>query len=123
MQLLHQLFFSIKYSLSLFIMNVQGNFLKYWNFWNTKKRVIGITIIMKGFTDKLHSHNSSEYYYLLWGSGKLYIDNVIKTINAPYKYFIPIHEKHKLIPTSNFLILLYYFPKGPFNKIKYIFHN
>jgi len=104
-------------------MNKQGKYLKYWNFFNTSKRVIGVAYIKKGFNDKLHSHTVPEHYYLIWGKARFYLNKNVKFISAPSKEFIPKNNHHKLIPCSPFLILLYYFPIGPFSKITYKFYD
>lgn len=102
-------------------MNQQSKFLNYYNFINNKNKVIGISIIRNGFSDKLHYHAVPEYYYLFYGTANLHISENITTVSAPHKHYIPENVPHKLIAKSNFVILFYYFVSGPFEKIKYNF--
>lgn len=97
--------------------------LKFCNFFNTKKNIIGIGLYRKGFEAYIHQHKQAETYYLLWGKAKLQIGNEQEIITAPVKRFIEGYNLHAITPISNYIILMYHFSGGPFCNVNYIFSN
>lgn len=86
---------------------------------NTPESVKGIAIVRKGFKARLHSHLEEEGYHFLYGTGLLSIHGESVTVNSPYFITIPSNAIHAMTPISEFVILLFTFPKGPFEEIKY----
>ena len=95
----------------------------FYNFIDSNNSIYGIAIIKKGFEAFLHKHVEPETYYFIWGKGVLNIDNKEEIIKSPSKILIKSNKLHAMKPLSNYVILIYYFPKGPFNSIKYNFTN
>mgnify|MGYP000476366192 CR=1 FL=1 len=94
---------------------------KLWhiNIINTIWFVLGIAIVFKGFKAPHHFHEEPERYYIIYGKGKMLLNNDIKIQNAPKIIDIPSNVVHAMTPLSNIVILFYTFPKGYFENIKY----
>ena len=97
--------------------------IKWYNIFDSEKYIYGIAYIKKGFKAYLHNHAEKEIYYILEGTGKLFIDNKIKKVYQFDKIHIKSNVYHAMTPISDYMVLLYYFPKGPFQKIKYNYLN
>ena len=93
----------------------------WWNFQDNDWGVKGIALIKKDSRFPIHKHDVSEEYYLLWGYGQLFLNNSLHSFNAYSHVHIPAGIHHCYKSLSNYSILAYSFPKGPFNTIPYIF--
>ena len=87
--------------------------------------VWGIALVKHGFQARLHHHPEAETYYFLWGEGRMVIgrgENArVLTFSSPAKVHIPASVPHAMTPVSNYVVLLYTFANGPFDKIPYTF--
>lgn len=97
--------------------------LYYYNFIDRSNFVLGFALIFKGFNAQYHHHKEKEYYYLLFGSGKIIVNGDIFTADPRKTIEIESDQIHAMTPFSNMMLLCYYFKKGPFNKIKYVYHD
>ena len=95
--------------------------IKWFNFYDGKNGIYGIAYVEKGFNAQLHFHNEPEYYYFLYGKGKVYINGKIRIIDVnDGKITIPSNAIHAMTPCTNFVILMYVFHcQTPFHQIKY----
>lgn len=93
----------------------------YLNIINTKWFVCGIAIVFNGFKAPYHSHKEAERYYIVYGTGKLLVNDKITIEKSPTIVDIPSNAIHAMTPTSQFVILFYTFRKGYFKDIKYNF--
>ena len=59
----------------------------------------------KGSISANHSHSDSEILYLLRGKISLLIDKEKKFVKAPIKIDIPSNKFHKLVATTDIIIL------------------
>ena len=91
----------------------------YKNIINTKKGVLGICLVQKGYEAYLHHHQEEEFYFFLLGTGKTFFNGKTQLIKAPNKINIKGNTLHAMTPVSSYVVLLYFFPKGPFEKIEY----
>lgn len=91
----------------------------YKNIINRKSHVLGICVVKKGFDAYLHQHKEDEVYYFLYGVGRTYFDNQEHIIKSPNIVKIKGNTLHGMTPVSKYVVLFYYFPKGPFENIKY----
>lgn len=85
--------------------------------------VLGFALIFKGFKAQYHQHKEKEYYYLLFGTGKIFVDNCIFIANPRKTITIQSNQIHAMTPISNVILLCYWFESGPFDKIKYVYHD
>ena len=97
--------------------------LKWWNFYDSKHGVYGIAYISKNFKAELHKHPVKETYFILHGKAKMSINDKIITVSKLDKIIIPVNSTHALTPISDFVLLLYWFDRGPFQNIKYTYLN
>jgi mannose-6-phosphate isomerase-like protein (cupin superfamily) len=97
--------------------------IKWLNVWDSVTSVCGFALVKRGFKAYLHQHIPAETYYFLYGTGKLQINDKIMTVSAPAKIHIPSNALHAMTPITSHVLLMYYFPKGPFSSIQYIFTN
>ena len=91
----------------------------YKNLINKKKGVLGICLVEKGYKAYLHKHKQDEVYFFLYGTGRTFFDNKEHIIKSPDVVNIKGNTLHCMTPITDYVLLLYYFPKGPFEKIKY----
>tara|TARA_B100001250_G_C19600548_1_gene700438 strand:+ start:599 stop:904 length:306 start_codon:yes stop_codon:yes gene_type:complete len=92
----------------------------YWKNYNDKETgVRGIAIVFITYDAQIHFHPVEEEYEILYGKARLYINGVEKIITAPYKTWIGPNSTHALKPITPFVIMKYYFPRGPFKNIPY----
>tara|TARA_Y100000741_G_scaffold185901_1_gene141279 strand:+ start:1882 stop:2223 length:342 start_codon:yes stop_codon:yes gene_type:complete len=82
-----------------------------------------IAVVKKGFKAPLHYHSEEEEYIFLYGIGKLYNNGNINIIKSPYSIIIKSNNIHGMTPISDYVILLFRFKKGKFDKIKYTYIN
>tara|TARA_Y100000768_G_scaffold36911_1_gene24126 strand:+ start:1841 stop:2146 length:306 start_codon:yes stop_codon:yes gene_type:complete len=91
----------------------------YENFINNDKEVHGVAVVFKDYDNQLHYHPVDEEYNILYGTGVLHLNNKVYEIKAGDNILIPKNSIHSMKPTSRYVILRYYFPEGPFEKIPY----
>ena len=91
--------------------------LQFKRFIDSSYGVLGICIVRKGFEAYLHRHLEVETYYFVYGKGKLQIGDNIMKVQSPSNAF------HTMTPISDFFILLYSFPCGPMDSVKYQYSN
>ena len=91
----------------------------YENIINQKNGVLGICLVEKGFKAYLHQHQEEEIYFFLYGEGRLFLDHKEHHIKSPNIVKIKGNTLHGMTPTSDYVVLLYYFPEGPFEDIEY----
>tara|TARA_Y100000739_G_C20464673_1_gene398429 strand:+ start:326 stop:652 length:327 start_codon:yes stop_codon:yes gene_type:complete len=99
----------------------EDEYISYVIYINNEKLVKGLAIIKKNYKPYLHFHKEEEYYNLLSGKAKLYINGNITIIEAPYEIKIKSNNVHALRPISNNVVLEFIFEKGPFENIKYTY--
>ena len=97
--------------------------ISYINIVNTNDKVYGLAYVKKHFKAQLHFHEEPEFYYFIYGTGKLYIDNAIYEIHSPQKIQIKSNKVHAMTPYTDYVLLFYVFSHGPFDKIKYTYLN
>ena len=104
--------------------NGDGGLLKYAKLVDSERfGVWGVALVMNGFKACLHFHPEDETYYFLWGEGEMIIGDGNRgdttkrlRFSAPAKVHIPADTPHAMTPVSNYVVLLYTFPNGPFEK-------
>eukprot|EP00946_MAST-07B_sp_MAST-7B-sp1_P001700 g1700.t1 len=109
--------------------NGDGGLLKYAKLVDSERfGVWGVALVMNGFKARLHFHPEDETYYFLWGEGEMIIGDGNRgdttkrlRFSAPAKVHIPADTPHAMTPVSNYVVLLYTFPNGPFEKIPYTY--
>lgn len=95
----------------------------WWNFQDNEWGVKGIALVKKNSRFPIHKHNMNEDYYLLLGYGKLFLNNSSQSFKAYSHITIPAGVEHCYQSFSNYSLLYYTFPKGPFSSIPYIFRS
>ena len=91
----------------------------YQNLIDQKNGVLGICLVERGFEAYFHQHHENEIYFFLYGIGKTFFNNKEHIIRSPNIIKIKGDSLHCMTPLSKYVILLYYFPEGPFKKIEY----
>ena len=99
----------------------QSNSFRYYNFIDSEYNIYGIAKIKKGCDSYLHWHKEPEIYYILYGSCEMILDDTVTFIRGPKRIDTPSYSLHCLSPVSSYVLLLYYFPTGPFHSIQYNF--
>lgn len=97
--------------------------LQFKRFIDSKYGVFGICVVRKGFEAYLHRHLEVETYYFMYGTGKLQIGDDVMKVRWPCIKQIPSNAYHAMTPISDFVILLYSFPCGPMQSVKYHYLN
>ena len=97
--------------------------LNFINATNTSHSVWGVAIVRRGFVATKHFHREAEMYYFLYGRGKLAVNDDIHIATAPCMRYIPPNAVHAMTPLSDYVILVYSFPTGPYESIRYNFTN
>lgn len=100
----------------------------YYNIFNTVYFTLGICLVHRDFEAKYHRHLEPERYIFLFGKGTLYLCESLKSKEKHKKKICGIFNIediksnvwHYMKPITKYVLLLYYFPKGPFESIKYI---
>ena len=95
------------------------NKIRYKNIIDKENGVLGICLVEKGFSAYFHQHKEEETYFFIYGIGKTFFDNKEHIIQSPNIVKIKGNTLHCMTPISDYVILLYYFPKGPFKEIEY----
>ena len=100
--------------------------IKWYNFWDCRfntSMVWGLALIKHGFKARLHCHNEMEKYFFLYGEGCMQLGEEQLNVVSPRLVEVPGGVKHAMTPVSNFVLLLYCFPKANkyFEDIKYIY--
>ena len=93
--------------------------LQWTTLYDAPDGVLGLALVHRGYDAPLHHHPESETYVLLWGSGYMWRRGRIESVTAPARIVIPGGSPHALTPTSKYVVLAYWFPKGPFASIEY----
>ncbi len=93
----------------------------YKNIINQENGVLGICVVEKGYEAYLHHHKEEEVYFFLYGKGRTFFDDKEQIIQAPNIVKIKGDSLHAMTPISDYVVLLYYFPEGPFEKIEYTY--
>ncbi|MEM6318306.1 MAG: AraC family ligand binding domain-containing protein [Bacteroidota bacterium] len=91
----------------------------YKNLINKKQGVLGICLVKRGFEAYFHQHEEAEVYFFLYGVGRTFFNNEEHIIQSPDIVHIKGNTLHCMTPISRYVLLLYYFPEGPFEKIEY----
>ena len=101
----------------------------YYNIFDTIYFTLGICLVHIDFNAKYHRHLEPERYIFLFGKGTLYLcDSLeLKSTNERKKKCGQFHIEdiksnvwHYMKPITKYVLLFYYFPKGPFKSIEYI---
>ena len=91
----------------------------YKNYVDTENCIQGICLVTRKDGAHPHHHPVDEVYELVYGQGVMRIGNTTQVVNAPYTVRIPEGIVHTISAISPFIILKYYFPRGPFASIPY----
>ena len=102
-------------------MNYNDDYIKWNILTNRDNSVEGIAVVKKGFKAQIHYHSEEEEYIFLYGIGKLYNNGNINIIKSPRTIIIKSNNIHAMTPISDYVILLFKFKNGPFDKIKYTY--
>ena len=102
--------------------------LQWYNFWDCNlntNMVWGLALVKHGFKARLHCHEEGEKYYFLYGEGCMQLGDEMLNVVAPRLVDVPGGVKHAMTPVSNFVLLLYCFPKTNkhFEQIDYKYLN
>ena len=89
------------------------------NFINNDKEVHGVAVISDKYHGQLHYHPVEELYNILYGNGIMHLDGKTFDVKAGDNIWIPKNAIHNIKSTSKYIILRYYFPKGPIENIPY----
>ena len=76
---------------------------------DTPTMEVGIINLKKDQEDTQQPHTSDEIYYVISGSGTIYIDGIKKEVNSGKIIYIPKKIRHSFHAISNELIVLYIF--------------
>ncbi len=93
--------------------------LRWMTVYDSPDGVFGLALVYRGYDAPLHHHREHETYYLLWGTGTMWRNGAIESVSAPARIHIPGGTAHAMTPSSEFMLLGYSFPKGPFASIEY----
>ena len=93
--------------------------LRWINLINTTVGILGLALVYRGYEAPLHHHVESETYYLLLGDAKMWLNGKVQSVSAPSVLKIPSNIPHALTPVSKWVLLAYWFPRGPFTSIEY----
>ena len=93
--------------------------LRWATLYDAPNGVLGVALVHHGYDAPLHHHPEPETYYLLWGKAQMWRNGRIESVAAPARIAIPGGSPHALTPTSRFVVLAYWFPRGPFASIEY----
>jgi len=91
----------------------------YKNIIDKSDGILGICLVFNGYKAFKHNHKEDETYFFLYGTGKMFCDNKTFIVNSPDIIKIKGNDLHCMTPISEYVILMYYFKQGPFDKIKY----
>jgi len=91
----------------------------YKNYVDTDKCVRGICFLTCEHGAHPHHHPVDEVYELICGRGLMRIGNTVEIVDAPYTARIPGGVVHTISAITPFILLKYYFPRGPFASIPY----
>ena len=94
---------------------------KWGNWVDTQDVVIGAYTVKQGERLYRHKHDISEYYYVISGSGYIYLNDRLQFLRPTQ--FLMIHPTvyHEVYnPFSKPLTILYVFPCGYFRDIRYL---
>lgn len=94
-------------------------YLRWATLYDAPNGVLGVALVHRGYDAPLHHHPEPETYYLLWGTAKMWHNGRIESVAAPARIAISGGSPHALTPTSKFVVLAYWFPRGPFESIEY----
>ncbi len=89
------------------------------NFIDDRDGVHGIAVIFDNYEAHLHHHPIEERYDILYGDAKMHLSGETFHVSAGETIWIPASAVHNIKPISKYIIMRYYFPKGPFKDIKY----
>jgi quercetin dioxygenase-like cupin family protein len=93
--------------------------LRWTNLIDVRAGVLGVALVKRGYVAPLHHHPVSETYYVLCGVATMWHEGRVRTIVAPAVVTIAESASHALTPVSAYVLLAYWFPRGPFASIPY----
>lgn len=109
--------------MSLDLQNHNG-LLQYHTLINRPTGVLGIAFVGHGYAPEQHSHCEVETYMFVQGTGKLTKNSKSYSRKSPHVEKITGSLPHCMTPiTSDGVVLLYMFSKGPFESIVYTIHD
>ena len=91
----------------------------YNNYVDTEKCVRGVCLVTREHGARPHHHPVDEVYELVCGRGLMRIGDTTEIVEAPYTVRIPGGVVHTISAITPFILLKYYFPRGPFASIPY----
>lgn len=99
--------------------------LQYHTLINRPTGVLGIAFVSNGYAPAQHSHREVETYMFVGGDGTLTLNGKQYIKKSPHVETIPGNVPHCMTPvaSSNRVVLLYMFSKGPFESIVYTTHH
>lgn len=98
---------------------VETDKLRWCNIIDSKKWVLGVALVKRGFVAQLHRHSEAENYYFIWGTGRMQVGDKVSVVTSPQKIKIGGNVPHAMTPLSSYVVLAYTFRKGPFRSIVY----
>jgi mannose-6-phosphate isomerase-like protein (cupin superfamily) len=95
-------------SLDTVIGNLDNSKSYFLDVFNTRQLEAGILRLRQGEKDTQLPHSADEVYFVLEGNGFIEIEGKLKPIKNADFIFVPANARHKFLPGTEGLIVIYF---------------